>query len=95
MKRLKIKDINSYSDSGEKKELALHGILNLIIGGVDGLIVHLINTNVDNEVIRIIGIALFGLRGLSRGIAALIYGGVLGYCVYEDIKDNIEENRVK
>jgi hypothetical protein len=89
MKRLKISSISSYS--GEKKALAIRAIVNLIGTGVDGLIVHLINQNVSNEVLKIIGIALFGIGAVEGALATLIYTGALGYFVYEDIKERREK----
>lgn len=91
MIKLKIKDINSYDNT--KKKLAINSIIGLLYTGIDGLFVYLINKNVDNETLRIIGIALFGIGGVKNAFDTLICIGALGYTEVQDIKERLEERK--
>ena len=73
--RLKINKI----DTGESfvKKLAVGTIGNIVAAGINALLVYLIYNKVGNEILRTIGVALFGIAGVESALASLIYGGSL------------------
>ena len=75
----------------EERNKALVGsFLGHIGAALDAGIIALINNNISNETLKIIGIALFGIRGVKNLFGGVACSGIaLGHAV------NIQRNKVK
>jgi hypothetical protein len=82
----------------DRKEKAAAAVGNLILTLADGGLLCLVNGNVEQETLRIIGIALFGIRGIKHLVRTLANGYVAikeSYAVAKALKyeNELDERR--
>lgn len=76
--KFKIKGVFNYDEYNKIRKERKEDLSNLLGGALGALldigVISLINNNVYNDVLKIIGIAIFGTRCLNNGVGGFLYG---------------------